>query len=131
MKITISVSGRSGDGDSTVQCGASFDVQNIDQDAMQQMTHAAKQCAATIASVTTSPSGQAVTNSTSYQPQNQSGKRQSTEKQVKAIRAMAGRQGIDLSPILHDRFGVSSPTALSISEASTLIDELKNNLISA
>ncbi len=131
MRINISVSGRSGDGDNTVQCGAAFDVQSIDQDALQQMSHAARQCAVAIASVTARTSGQVVTNSKSYQQQNQGGKRLATEKQVKAIRAMAGRQGIDLSPILHDLFGVSSPTVLSISEASTLIDELKNNLLPA
>ena len=131
MKITISVSGRSGDGDHNVQCGASFDVQNIDQDALQQMSHAARQCAATIVAATANPSGQVTATTSSYQPQTHHGRRLATEKQVKAIRAMAGRQSIDLSPILHDRFGVSSPTALSIGDASTLIDELKNNVLPA
>lgn len=130
MRITISVSG-SGTGDNTIQCGTSFDVPSIDQDALQQMTHAARQCAATVVAATTNPSGQVTAPTSNYQPQTQHGKRLATEKQVKAIRAMAGRQGVDLSPILHDRFGTSSPTALSISEASTLIDELKNNLLPA
>lgn len=128
MRITISVSGP-GTGENTVQCGASFDVQDIDLDALQQMTHAARQCAATVATAIANPAGQVTAPASSYQPQSQRGKRLATEKQVKAIRAMAGRQRVDLSPILHDRFGASSPTALSISEASTLIDELKSNLL--
>lgn len=130
MRITISVSG-SGTGNNTVQCGTSFDVPTIDQDALQQMTHAARQCAATVVAVTATPSGHLNGVATNYPAQTQGGKRLATEKQVKAIQAMAGRQGVDLSPILHDRFGVSSPSALSISEASTLIDELKNNLLPA
>ncbi len=52
-------------------------------------------------------------------------RRLATEKQVKAIQVMAKRQGIELSQILHDRYGASSIAALSIREASQLIDELK------
>lgn len=57
--------------------------------------------------------------------------RLATTKQVNAILAMAKRQGVELDRTLHDRFGVSSLAALSIGEASSLIDELKNNLQSA
>ena len=60
-----------------------------------------------------------------------SAKRLATEKQVNAISAMAKRQGMTLDRTLHDRFGASSLSALTISEASTLIDELKGNLQSA
>ncbi len=131
MKITIFVSGRSGDGDNTVQCGAAFDVQSIDQDALQQMTQAARQCAATVDAVAVTSSSHKRGEATNHAAKPQGGRRLCTDKQVKAIRAISGRLGVDLSPILHDRFGASSPTALSIGEASTLIDELKNNLLPA
>ncbi len=52
-------------------------------------------------------------------------KRFATEKQINAIAVMSKRQGITLDRTLHDRFGVSELSALTISEASTLIDELK------
>lgn len=131
MKISISVSGPSGTSDQNVRCGTEFEVATIDQTALQQITHAARQCAATIASISANSPGQTETDSTRPRPQPQSGRRLATEKQVKAIQAMARRQGVDLPPILRDRFGASSPTALAISEASTLIDELKNNLLPA
>lgn len=59
---------------------------------------------------------------TGHQP---SLKRFATEKQINAIAVMSKRQGITLDRTLHDRFGVSSLSDLAISEASTLIDELK------
>ena len=53
--------------------------------------------------------------------------RLATEKQVNAIHAMAKRQGIELSQVLHDRFSGKGVTDLSIRDASQLIDELKGN----
>ncbi len=50
--------------------------------------------------------------------------RSSTQSQVRAINAIAGRNRIDLGPIL-SRFGVQSVQDLSIGDASSLIDELK------
>lgn len=44
---------------------------------------------------------------------------------------MSKRKGVTLDRTLNDRFGVSKLSALTISEASTLIDELKGNLQSA
>ncbi len=58
-------------------------------------------------------------------------KRLATEKQINAIAVMSKRQGIMLDRTLHDRFNVSALSALTISEASTLIDELKGNRQSA
>jgi hypothetical protein len=58
-------------------------------------------------------------------------KRLATEKQVNAIKVMSKRKGVTLDRTLNDRFGVSELSALTISEASTLIDELKGNLQSA
>ena len=51
--------------------------------------------------------------------------RPATASQARAIRAIAGRQRIDLQQILGNRFSVDRPEALSISDASSLIDELK------
>lgn len=68
---------------------------------------------------------------TSPPSHHQPGRRLATDKQINAIAAMSKRQGVSLDRTLHDRFGVSSLPALTISEASTLIDELKSNLQSA
>jgi hypothetical protein len=61
----------------------------------------------------------------SSDPVPQSNTRVATEKQVKAIQVLAKRQGISLSPLLLDRYGARCVTALTIREASQLIDELK------
>ena len=52
--------------------------------------------------------------------------RQATASQVKAIVAIAGRQRLDLARELQTRFHVDRPENLSISDASQLIDALKN-----
>ena len=51
--------------------------------------------------------------------------RPATASQARAIRAIAGRQRIDLPQLLGGRFSVSRPEELSIADASGLIDELK------
>jgi len=51
--------------------------------------------------------------------------RPATASQARAIRAIAGRQRVDLRQLLGDRFNVDRPEDLSISDASSLIDELK------
>lgn len=53
------------------------------------------------------------------------GPRRATSSQVKAIHAIAGRNRIDVTRLVQDRFSVQRPDDLSISDASTLIDELK------
>ena len=57
--------------------------------------------------------------------QRRAGGRRATASQVRAIHAIATRQGLDLARSLHDRFGTDRPDDLSITEASELIDELK------
>jgi len=52
--------------------------------------------------------------------------RPATASQAKAIRAIAGRQRLDLLRLLGHRFNVDRPEALSLAEASSLIDELKD-----
>jgi len=54
-----------------------------------------------------------------------SGPRKATSSQVRAIHAIANRQGVRLTEELEARFGVSSPEDLSIRQASECIDELK------
>ena len=52
--------------------------------------------------------------------------RLATSSQIRAIHAISARQQVDLAQVLYDRFGAGRPEELSISEASTLIDELKS-----
>jgi hypothetical protein len=53
------------------------------------------------------------------------GGRRATASQVRAIHAIASRQGLDLAATLHERYGIDRPEDLAISEASQLIDALK------
>ena len=52
--------------------------------------------------------------------------RGATSAQVRAIFAIANRNRVDLPGLLGSRFGVARPDDLSIRDASSLIDELKN-----
>jgi hypothetical protein len=52
-------------------------------------------------------------------------RRPASEKQLKAIAAIARAQGADLEGLLRAEFGVDRPEALSLSQASRLIDQLK------
>jgi hypothetical protein len=51
--------------------------------------------------------------------------RRATNSQVRAIQAIVNRQCIDLVGLLNERFSISDPAELSITQASQLIDELK------
>ena len=51
--------------------------------------------------------------------------RRATASQVRAINAISDRNRVDLIGLLRDRFRLDRPEDLSISEASSLIDELK------
>jgi len=53
--------------------------------------------------------------------------RRATQSQARAIRAIAGRQRLDLAVLLSTRFNVARPEELSIADASHLIDDLKGN----
>ena len=52
--------------------------------------------------------------------------RRSTASQVRALHAIADRQRIDLAALLSDQFGITTADQLTITEASSLIDELKS-----
>jgi hypothetical protein len=51
--------------------------------------------------------------------------RKATASQVRALHAIANRQGLDLAQTLQERFGIDHPEDLAISQASELIDQLK------
>ena len=51
--------------------------------------------------------------------------RKATASQVRALHAIANRQGFDLAETLQEGFGTGRPEDLSITEASQLIDTLK------
>jgi hypothetical protein len=60
---------------------------------------------------------------TNGQPRDQT--RRATASQVRAIEAISRRQQMDLANLLRQRFGTDKTADLSITEASSLIDELK------
>jgi len=51
--------------------------------------------------------------------------RGATTSQVRAIYAISNRNGVDLQAVLSSQFGVHRPDDLSIRDASSLIDQLK------
>ena len=53
------------------------------------------------------------------------GTRKATASQVRALHAIADRQAVNLAEKLQAAYGVRDPAELSITEASSLIDELK------
>jgi len=53
--------------------------------------------------------------------------RYATTSQVRAIRAICNRQGVDPIRLAADRFQVNDLEELTLREASSLIDELKSN----
>ena len=52
-------------------------------------------------------------------------RRPATGSQVRALKAISGRRGVDLEGLVGERFGVDGPEELSVAEASRLIDELR------
>lgn len=52
-------------------------------------------------------------------------RRPATGSQVRALKAISGRRGVDLEGLVGERFGVDGPEELSLAEASRLIDELR------
>lgn len=55
------------------------------------------------------------------------GTRGATASQVRALHAIANRRRLDLEALLVQRYQIHDPTALTITEASSLIDELKSD----
>ncbi len=51
--------------------------------------------------------------------------RPATGSQVRALRSIAGRRGLDLDGLVGERHGVDGPEELSVAEASRLIDDLQ------
>lgn len=53
--------------------------------------------------------------------------RKATASQTRALEAISKRQNFDLAELLHHRFGTYQSSDLSITEASSLIDELNSS----
>jgi hypothetical protein len=53
--------------------------------------------------------------------------RRATASQVRALEAIARRQQLDLPALLQQQFGAEKPAELSITEASSLIEQLNGN----
>ena len=68
--------------------------------------------------------GHAAAAATNGQGTNGSSTRRATASQVRALRAIAGRQQFDLAADLQQRFGLTRPEELELQQASRLIDEL-------
>jgi hypothetical protein len=58
-------------------------------------------------------------------------RRPATPAQIKAIHAIAGKAGIKVASELGQRYGIRNPQQLSISQASQMIDHLKQSLTPA
>lgn len=54
-----------------------------------------------------------------------------TASQIRALHAIAGRQSLCLEGLVLDQYGVGDPAALTIAQASELIDALNNNKAAA
>ena len=54
-----------------------------------------------------------------------------TASQIRALHAIANRQGLNLEAVLQDRFDISDAATLTVAEASQMIDELNNNTATA
>lgn len=50
-----------------------------------------------------------------------------TASQIRALKAIAERQRLTLENVLHQQYGVGDPAALTIAQASELIDDLNAN----
>ncbi len=132
MKIGISVTVPSTTDRSCVACHTELECDHLNQSTVERMVETARQCEAVVRQInhSTPSSNDRSASEANHQSQaaaSNGAPRLATEKQVKAIRAMAGRMGINLASVLPDRFGVSGPSGLSIRQASALIDELKQS----
>lgn len=54
-----------------------------------------------------------------------------TASQIRALHAITGRQNRNLDGIVRDQYGVDDPAALTIAQASELIDDLNSNKAAA
>ncbi|HEY1601332.1 MAG TPA: hypothetical protein VGG64_17150 [Pirellulales bacterium] len=69
--------------------------------------------------------GPAANNGQQQNGQRRSNARRATASQARALHAIADRQKLNLASLLSGRYSVQNPEELSITEASSLIDELK------
>ena len=132
MNISITVTGQPRPNGSIVRSGVDFPISSFDEQTSSRLLDAVRRCHRAVQAETGHVAQASGGTSTGNQhARTNGGPRLATVKQVRAIHAMADRQGIDLKNHLHDQFSVSSVTALTIRQASELIDELKGRLQSA
>ena len=96
------------------------------QDRIRQMFRLAKESVDEQLSQTSQPANRNGGNQNNNGGQHKA-TRPATASQVRALHAIANRQKADLARLVQDRFQVSRPEDLSITQASQLIDELKKN----
>ena len=132
MKLSIRVSGSPCRDGTTTTGSTEFQLNEFDADAESRLHQAARQCvdavsgrATTSTSVERQAAGQSCPQDGSHN--GDTNPRLATAKQVAAIRAIARRKGVDLDPVLQDRFGLEDISALTIRQASSLIGELKES----
>lgn len=129
MKLSISVSGAPCQDGTTTTCRAEVPLDELDDDAESRIRQAIRRCVQTIDGRTNLPSADVKSTSRSgrenHSHARESTARLATEKQVAAIKAIARRKRMSLDQVLDGRFGVATVSALTISQASSVIDELK------
>ena len=124
MKLSISVSGTPCRDGTTTTCGAELQLDELNSDAESKLSQAVQRCIQIVSGHTASrPSDDAPPHN--RERSNETGLRLATAKQVAAIEGIARRKRFDLGHFLQDRFGVASASELSIKQASSMIDELK------
>ena len=82
--------------------------------------------AARSASPTTEAVGLPSTSNSNWRGQDEQNTRYATSSQVRAIKAICNRQGVDPVRLASERYRVDDLEELTLREASSLIDELKS-----
>ena len=135
MKVTVSISRPAASDGVAVCCSTDLDVHELDDQVISRLSDALRRCCQSSRNLPLDRPSKVenarADSANSHPPQSGGGPRLATEKQVRVIRAMAGRQGIDLQSQLHDQFSVSSIQALTIRQASKLIAQLTGSVPSA
>ena len=133
MKLSISVSGIPCRDGTTAACRAEIETDEFDEDVdtrIETVHRTVGRCVQTIRGDAMSSASDYKNATASSAPPDgaasaKTAPRSATAKQVAAIKAIARRKSMDLDPMLQQQFGKFSVSALTIKEASSLIDELK------
>lgn len=130
MKLSISVSGTPCQDGTTTTCRTDLEVGELDDDTESRIRLAIRRCVQAVGG-RANPSSTDDTKAASRSGrENQSHSSESTprlatEKQIGAIKAIARRKRMSFDQVLDGRFGVATISELTIKQASSVIDELK------